>query len=444
MDPGVAPSVATLTFTSEPLGGTGRQPFTIQPVVHDVDSGGNPVVGDSVTIGILPDTGAPGAILSCTGTNALTDPAGNATFSGCLIEKLGAGYRLIAQSPAATAPAMSDPFDIAVGPPVQLTFLGGTAATYVGHPFDAVVGITDNGMNVVASGVSATITLGVGPDVAEDVVLACPGGLSRPTLTSGPAAGTATFSGCTLDRPIGSDADAALVAIASAVSGAALLAMGASGLITVRPGTEAPLPALVLLAPGEVTWGQPATFGIAFTGGASLDIDIQRSIDAATWTSIGHVTTDASGQATLLYRPRTSGYYRAVYAGPPTSAAGSTDPDLVQVRLLVSQVPVHTATAVIRRGTSITFSATVRPVGPDLASRAVTFLVYRQVAGAWQLTATRVVAADGVGVARFTWRFGTAGEFYVRSKASRPPGDPATPGPNLISALTPIARYTVR
>jgi len=72
----------------------------------------------------------------------------------------------------------------------------------------------------------------------------------------------------------------------------------------------------------------------------------------------------------------------------------------------------------IGRGTSITFSTTVRPLRLDLAPSMVTFRFYQKVSGAWVLKNERHVATDTSGVARTTFRFGSGG-WYVRAYAPR-------------------------
>lgn len=443
----VVPNFPTLTYAQQPGAAVGGLPFTIQPVVHDVDAGGNPRPNEAVTIGIAPGSGSPGAVISCNAMTLLTDASGNASFTGCFIDKAGSGYRLSAQVLTVSPQAFfSSPFNVVAGAPTRLSFVSQPVEAFEGRPFDLAVAITDPGRNVVTAGVRATITLSVGQDVPDDVGLTCAGGLSRPTLTSGPGAGTATFTGCVLTDPNADGEAVEIAAAASAVSGASDLAATESAGIPLQPGSSAPLPGLTLAASATaVTWGQPVTLTIDFIGGAGRLVAIQRSIDGQGWTQIGSVTTDSSGHASLASRPRTTGLYRAAYAGTASDPGGVSDASDVVVRLYAAQTPAHATSTVVARGTTVTFSTTVRPVGSDVATPRVSFLVYRRVGSAWHLTATRTVTPNSSGIARLAWRFAATGEFYVRSKALGTwPDAPDDPGANADSLLTSLARYTVR
>src|SRR5262249_16113680 len=96
--PAAAPGPPVLSFLTQPgAATTGGVPFSAQPVVLDVDAGSVPRVGDPVVLSIVQGTGTPEANLSCDQNPVLTDVTGRATFSGCRIDKAGAGYRLAAQ-----------------------------------------------------------------------------------------------------------------------------------------------------------------------------------------------------------------------------------------------------------------------------------------------------------------------------------------------------------
>ena len=68
-------------------------------------------------------------------------------------------------------------------------------------------------------------------------------------------------------------------------------------------------------------------------------------------------------------------------------------------------------------GTAVTFSATVRPLGPSGERATVRFEIYRLDAGVWRLAARRDVAADATGRASLRWTFVTTGSRYVRAQA---------------------------
>jgi hypothetical protein len=109
---------ARLAFISQPGGDVSRgSPFPDQPRVAVQDAFGNRVVSDpTVVLGIATDGGVAGARLTCTGGDSAPTVAGVASFTGCAIDKGGAGYRLIATSDGVDR-AESDAFDVAVAPP---------------------------------------------------------------------------------------------------------------------------------------------------------------------------------------------------------------------------------------------------------------------------------------------------------------------------------------
>jgi hypothetical protein len=90
----------------------------------------------------------------------------------------------------------------------------------------------------------------------------------------------------------------------------------------------------------------------------------------------------------------------------------------------------------IARGTTVTFTATVRPGGTYL-QRTVRFVVYRRDGGAWRVAASRDVATDANGRATLRWGFATAGQRYLVAQVL-----PFAPYAG--SAWTSPVRYTVR
>jgi len=71
----------------------------------------------------------------------------------------------------------------------------------------------------------------------------------------------------------------------------------------------------------------------------------------------------------------------------------------------------------IAAGTTLTFTATVRPLRPAADRATVRFEIFRQDGGVWSLAARRDVAADATGLATLRWTFATTGPRYVRAKA---------------------------
>ena len=201
--------------------------------------------------------------------------------------------------------------------------------------------------------------------------------------------------------------------------------------------TSAPIP------PGAkdpvILWGQGFTLGVEFgTTGANRAVQLQGTRDGAAWTTITTLTTDASGRASLVYRPVTNLFYRAVFSGTPDLVAATSN----QVRTVVRQLAVvrptnRGSTKAISRNASLTFTTTVRPSRPELAPPTVTFSFYHQVSGVWRLATTRVIAVDSAGKASTTFQFSSSGQWYVRSQAGPTPY-------NANSVPTPAERYSVR
>ncbi len=200
--------------------------------------------------------------------------------------------------------------------------------------------------------------------------------------------------------------------------------------------TSAPIP------PGAhepvITWGQGFTLGVQFaTNGAGKTIQLQGTRDGAAWTTIVSLTMDAAGHAAYFYRPVTNFFYRAVFAGTAELIAGVSN----QVRTVVREIAILRPTnggAVkpIARNTSITFTTTVRPARPDLASATVSFWFYRWTGTSWALQAKRTAAVDAAGRAVMPFTFTRTGQWYVRSMANPTPY-------NANSVMSAPERYSV-
>lgn len=193
-------------------------------------------------------------------------------------------------------------------------------------------------------------------------------------------------------------------------------------------------------------WGQTVTITATFPGaGANRVLELQRSYDplGLTWEKIADLSTDANGVAAHAFRPRLSALYQTVFAGAPDLHAQTSARISVPVRMLAIQRPVHSTPRVVARGYRVTFSTTVRPIGPDLEPGRVVFNIYQRTSGKWTLVTWRQVTVDSLGVARLTWTFSRSGEWFVRSKAMGRGDEISEPGGNNPSFLTPIARYAV-
>lgn len=186
------PGAPVLTFTSSNINNTtGGATLAPAPTFHDEDQWGNDRNGDSVQLSIksgTPTSGGPGT-LTCTTNPGTTTGAGNVTFNGCSIDKVGNGYVLRATTPSGT-PADTNAFNVSLGPQSKLVFQTYPAATTPSllTPQPSVA-VTDAGGNVVTTDNSAVVTLAISSNPGT---FSCTGGLSK-TVT----AGIATFTGCT-------------------------------------------------------------------------------------------------------------------------------------------------------------------------------------------------------------------------------------------------------
>lgn len=187
-----------------------------------------------------------------------------------------------------------------------------------------------------------------------------------------------------------------------------------------------------------INWGDTvqirAHFGI---NGAAKRVMLQASRDAVNFVTIGVLTTDGDGDASLAYRPATNLYYRALFAGAPDLQPGVTAPMRVVVRQLLVVRPLNVGRIKrVDRGDVVTFTGTVRPNRPDLVPPVVDFVVYKLVGGTWTQIVHRRVTADGDGVATFRMAFTSAASYYVRSMAVPTPY-------NANTAWSVVDRYVV-
>jgi hypothetical protein len=244
----------------------------------------------------------------------------------------------------------------------------------------------------------------------------------------------------------------------TAVVPAALTGTPGTGSVTVlnQPpggGTSTPVtfsitvpPAVLSVTPSTtvITWGQPVTLNVQVaasgaTSGANRSVTLQRmQANETQWSDIAALTTDASGGASTTYRPPVNTQFQAVYAGD-TDLGPATSP---AVRVVVRQIvllrptnPGHVTS--VRVGSQVTFTATVRPIGPTLAPAKATFQFWRLVGSTWVSAAKRDVVADSTGRASTTWRFSQRGQWYVRAVA-----DPTLTNAN--SVWSPVERYSVQ
>ena len=420
----ITSGVATkLAFSTQPGGGTAGLAWTTQPIVQVQDASGNVVITDSTTVVTLAIGTNPGAgTLTCTGGLTKTVVNGQAAFTGCALSKVGTGYTLVATSSPVYTSATSTAFSVVLGTATQLGFTAQPGASSSGVPFtiQPVVAIQDAGGNTITTAPTTTVTLALGANPGTGT-LSCTGGNTRLTVS-----GVATFTGCAINNAgVGYTLVASATGYTSATSTAFTVAAQAASISLVR-------------SAGMVTYGQFVSFTVQFgAGGANRTFFLEHTSVGVPWTVISTLTTNSTGFATFPYNPARTGYYRARFAGTADLAAATSPVVLVGVRQTVTLSPHHAATKTIARKTSVTFSSRVRPVRLDLAATVVTFRFYQKVGKSWVLKNERHVATDSAGVASTTFKFGSAGGWYVRVYS------PKTPY-NSISRFTQRELYLVR
>lgn len=421
--------------TTPPTNSTGGVAFTPQPHVRIADAANSTVTSDDTTVVTLarapgtPSSGGPGT-LACTGGLSRTVTDGIAQFVGCTIDKAGTGYRLRATSVPTLTPADSNAFNVAVGPATRLGFLTQPTTGNAGQTLspNITVAIQDAGGNTVTTGQSAAITLLITVPNRLGAVLNCSGGNTVAAVN-----GVATFTGCRIDRV-----------------GTFTLTATPGGIVppgNIAPATSAPIviaapPAQIALFASSpvITWGDTVLFSVQFaTNGANRVYTMQASPDGVNWITIvmSPLMTNAAGQGSFAYRPVRNYYYRAVFAGAPDLSAAMSNVQRVVVRQIALLRPTNLGGVDhVGVGTTIRFTATVRPARSELPRATVTFVVYRLIGRTWTLVATRNVMIDSAGLAAVDVTFSRAGKWYVRSIAR-----PTTVNAN--SVWSPIERYDV-
>ena len=190
-----------------------------------------------------------------------------------------------------------------------------------------------------------------------------------------------------------------------------------------------------------ITWGSGVTLSVDLappgTSGAGRTVALIASRDGITWSTIASLTTDPTGNASFSYRPATNLWYRAVFAGASDVPAGTSAPVRVVVRQIALLRPTNSGSVrKVPRGTTITFTTTVRPARPELSPARVRLVVYHYVSGRWVLIAQRDRSIDADGRASWSWSFSSPGAWYVRSIADPTPY-------NANSVWSPVERYDI-
>ena len=185
-----AGSPTTLVFSGQPTGTGAGAPITpaVQVTVQDALGNTAATFGGIVTVAI--GNNPSGGLLG--GTSTVAAAAGVATFSGLSIDKIGAGYTLVASS-TGLAGATSAAFDITAGGATQLVFSVPPTTTTAGVAITPAVKVTaKDALGNVASGFTGNITVAIGTNPV--------GGNLSGTKTVAAVAGVATFSDLAINR----------------------------------------------------------------------------------------------------------------------------------------------------------------------------------------------------------------------------------------------------
>ncbi|WP_225413269.1 S8 family serine peptidase [Stigmatella hybrida] len=198
------PSLSHSAGTTVTAGPAARLVFTVQPPssatagssllpslkVGLVDAFGNPVTTGSQSVTMTLGNNPGGSTLS--GTTTATMSSGVATFSSLSLNKLGAGYTLVANATGLTS-ATSSAFQINPAAASKLSFLtpptGGTAGQVLSPALQ--VAVLDRFDNLTASTASITVAVNTNPA----------GGTLSGTKTVAAVGGVASFSTLSLDKP---------------------------------------------------------------------------------------------------------------------------------------------------------------------------------------------------------------------------------------------------
>lgn len=430
---GGSPVAAGIAFTTQPLGASigGPRPsapagraWGIQPVVSVLDASGDVVATDNRTIISLrisdgaPLTGGPGN-LSCSSGTTMAVRNGVARFSGCAIDVPGQFYQLTAStystgstrilsdqslafditggSAGARAKFTVEPLGAALGAPVPSAPSGTPWAT------QPVVSIVDALGRVVRSDHDTVVTLSIDGQSPAGGSLACAGGVQQQV-----SAGVASFYGCQISGP---GTGYVLRASARSTGGALIYDLSLPFTITSVASALDLYPSAFTVKPNEVVT-LTATLSGQGAGGQSIVFQRQQPGDAG-WVNLGTAQTSASGVATYTFDPQYTASYRAVFNGSGGLAAATSPTDTVAVQAVVTLTP--TSPTAVKKGTVVRYTARVTPAPAGSAS--VRFLFYRSSGGGWVFFTSRSVRLSTSGVATLSWKWGTAGKWYVVATA---------------------------
>jgi type II secretory pathway pseudopilin PulG len=175
-----AGAAASLVFTTQPQAGVSQSPFTVQPVITVLDSGGNVVTSANVTVTLTP---LGGTLASCTGLTAVAGVinVSNCTFAGVV----GQNYTLTANANGLLPVTSSTFHPTGPGPASQIVLTGCSTGLISGTSCALAANIEDiygNLETAYNSSVTFAQTSGTGSVT----------GLAAQTATGGVASDTIT------------------------------------------------------------------------------------------------------------------------------------------------------------------------------------------------------------------------------------------------------------
>jgi uncharacterized protein YjdB len=321
--PGLTSSTSTsFLVTARPATrlGFGQQPVsavvggTLGTVTVELqDATGARVTGQIANISLVIGTNPGQGTLSGSTTQSTSN--GLATFNGLKIDRIGAGYTLVASANGLTG-ATSDPFDLTAGPATHLTFVQEPPGTVtVGNPVspELSVQLRDAGGNAVS-------------EAGRTIVLTMSGG---GTLTNASAlsnsSGLATFTGlvATAKAQTGYRITARSDGLGEAASQPFAVIAGAATQLAFLTHPDDHTRAGIPIVPPVMIGLRDAAGNVAITSAVVVTLTLSGNSDEATLT--GNVATAAAGVAVFadLRVSKAGKNYRLVAASPGLSSAVS-------------------------------------------------------------------------------------------------------------------------
>jgi hypothetical protein len=359
-----------LVFSVQPSTVGAGSPILPPVVVAAQDAFGNPtpsfVANVTIAIGTNPSSGVLGG--------TLTQPAiaGVATFAALTIDKVGAGYTLVASSPGLTD-GVSTAFNVTTVPATHLVFTTEPSNVTAGSAIGPAVVVTaQDGLGNPDPSFTGAVTIAIGSNPS--------GGVLGGTVTTNAIAGVATFGTLSINK---SGAGYTLVATAAAVTGATSTAFNVNaGAATQLAFTQQPPVSLVagtgftIVVTAQDNLGNAATtfagninlaFGSHPVGSVLTGTTTVNALGGvATFSNLGTLTV--AGGYTLV--ASSSGFQSVVSnsftvtAGAATQLAFTTQPSAVAAGAVMSpavQVAVQDAfgNTVASATDAVTLSLTV-------------------------------------------------------------------------------------